>query len=43
MAVVGAKAAHLLPTKQLKYIFIVVMLYMGLKMTGLFAYVGLPF
>jgi len=42
MAVVGAKAAHLLPAKQLKYIFIVVMLYMGLKMTGLFAYVGLP-
>ncbi len=42
MAVVGAKAAHLLPAKQLKYIFIVVMFYMGLKMTGLFAYVGLP-
>ncbi len=42
MAIVGAKAAHLLPAKQLKYIFIAVMFYMGLKMTGLFAYVGLP-
>jgi len=42
MAVVGAKTAHLLPAKQLKYIFIVVMFYMGLKMTGLFAYLGLP-
>lgn len=42
MAVVGAKTAHLLPAKQLKYIFIAVMFYMGLKMTGLFAYLGLP-
>jgi uncharacterized membrane protein YfcA len=42
MAVVGAKTAHLLPAKKLKYIFIVVMFYMGLKMTGLFAYLGLP-
>jgi len=42
MAVVGAKTAHLLPAKQLKYIFIIVMFYMGLKMTGLFAYLGLP-
>ena len=42
MAVVGAKTAHLLPSKQLKYIFIVVMFYMGLKMTGLFAYLHLP-
>jgi len=41
MAVVGAKAAHLLPAKRLKYIFIAAMLYMGLKMTGLFAYLGL--
>jgi len=42
MAVVGAKAAHLLPAKQLKYIFIAVMFFMGLKMTGLLAYVGFP-
>jgi len=42
MAVVGAKAAHILPATQLKYIFIVVMFYMGLKMTGLFTYLGLP-
>ena len=42
MAVVGARTAHLLPAKQLKYIFIAVMLYMGLKMVGLFAYLHLP-
>ena len=42
MAVAGAKAAHVLPAKKLKYMFIVVMFYMGLKMTGLFAYLGLP-
>ncbi len=42
LAVVGAKAAHLLPAKQLKYIFIVVMFYMGLKMIGVFAWLHLP-
>lgn len=42
MAIVGAKTAHLLPAKQLKYIFIAVMFYMGLKMTGLFAWLNLP-
>jgi len=42
MAVVGARIAHLIPAKQLKYIFIIVMLYMGLKMTGLFAWLNLP-
>jgi hypothetical protein len=41
-AVVGANTAHLLPAKQLKYIFIVVMFYMGLKMCGLFTYLNLP-
>jgi len=34
MAIVGARAAHRLPAKQLKYIFIGVMFYMGLKMIG---------
>jgi uncharacterized membrane protein YfcA len=34
LAIVGAKTAHLLPAKQLKYIFIAVMFYMGLKMIG---------
>ena len=41
-AVVGANTAHLLPAKQLKYIFIVVMFYMGLKMCGVFAWLNLP-
>ena len=42
MAVVGAKVAHLLPAKQLKYIFIAVMFYMGLKMIGVFSWLNLP-
>jgi hypothetical protein len=31
-----------LPAKQLKYIFIAVMFYMGLKMCGVFAWLNLP-
>jgi uncharacterized protein len=42
MAIVGARAAHLLPAKQLKYLFIVVMFYMGLKMVGVFEWLHLP-
>ena len=42
LAIVGAKTAHLLPAKKLKYIFIAVMFYMGLKMTGVFAWLHLP-
>jgi len=42
LAVVGAKTAHLLPAKQLKYLFIAVMFYMGLKMIGVFAWLHLP-
>jgi uncharacterized membrane protein YfcA len=42
LAMVGAKTAHLLPAKQLKYIFIAVMFYMGLKMIGVFAWLHLP-
>lgn len=41
-AVVGANTAHLLPAKQLKYLFIIVMFYMGVKMCGVFAYLKLP-
>jgi len=41
-AVVGASTAHLLPAKQLKYLFIAVMFYMGLKMCGVFAFLNLP-
>jgi len=42
LAILGAKTAHLLPAKQLKYIFIAVMFYMGLKMIGVFAWLHLP-
>ena len=42
MAQVGAITAHRLPAKQLKYIFIVIMFYMGLKMIGLFDWLGWP-
>lgn len=41
MAIIGARVAHLLPAKQLKYIFIVVMFYMGLKMIGVFSWLKL--
>ena len=42
MAVIGARTAHLLPGRQLKYLFVVVMFYMGLKMTGIFTALHLP-
>jgi hypothetical protein len=42
MAAVGARVAHLIPAKQLKLVFVLVMFYMGLKMTGVFALLRLP-
>ena len=42
MAQVGARIAHMLPAKQLRWIFIAVMFYMGLKMIGVFEWVNLP-
>lgn len=42
MAQVGAITAHKLPAKQLRYIFIAIMFYMGLKMLGLFDWLGWP-
>jgi len=36
MAQLGARAAHALPAKQLKYVFIAFMVYIGLKMIGVF-------
>ena len=42
MAQVGVRVAHKLPAKQLKLVFIVVMIYMGLKMAGVFTFLGLP-
>jgi len=41
-AQLGAIVAHRLPARQLRYIFIAVMLYMGLKMLGLFDWLGWP-
>ncbi len=42
MAQVGVKASHRLPEKQLRYIFILVMFYIALKMIGVFGWLGLP-
>jgi uncharacterized membrane protein YfcA len=42
MAQLGAITAHKLSAKWLKYIFIAVMFYMGLKMLGLFEWLGWP-
>ncbi len=42
MAQVGVRVAHRLPAKQLKYIFVIVMIYMALKMIGVFAWLKLP-
>ena len=43
LAQLGAKTAHALPAKQLRYIFITVMFYIGLRMIGVFSWLGLPF
>ena len=42
MAQVGAMTAHRLPARQLRYIFIAVVFYMGLKMLGAFDWLGWP-
>ena len=42
MAQVGVRTAHLLPAKQLRWIFIAVTFYMGLKMIGVFGWLNLP-
>ena len=42
LAFVGAKTAHRLPATKLKHLFIAVMLYMGLKMVGVFSWLNLP-
>ena len=42
MTQVGAITTHKLPAKQLRYIFIAVMFYMGLKMVGVFDWLGWP-
>jgi len=42
MAQVGAITAHHLPARQLRYIFVAIMFYMGLKMLGAFDWLGWP-
>ena len=42
MAQVGAITAHKLPARQLRYIFIALMFYVGLKMLGVFDWLDLP-
>ena len=42
MAQVGAVTAHKLPAKQLRYVFIAIMFYMGLRMVGVFDWLGWP-
>ena len=42
MVQVGAIIAHKLPAKQLGYIFIALMFYMGLRMLGIFDWLGWP-
>jgi uncharacterized membrane protein YfcA len=42
MAQLGAVTAHRLPAKQLRYMFIAVVFYMGLRMIGVFDWLGWP-
>ncbi|MDD3985716.1 MAG: sulfite exporter TauE/SafE family protein [Methanobacterium sp.] len=42
MAQLGVKAAHNIPEKELRYLYITVMFYMGLKMIGIFSWLNIP-
>jgi hypothetical protein len=42
LAQVGAIVAHKLPGRRLKLIFILLMVYIGLKMVGVFDWLGWP-
>jgi uncharacterized membrane protein YfcA len=42
MAVVGAKAAHLISSNRLRIVFAIVFMIIGLKMMGVFSWLGLP-
>ncbi len=42
MAQLGAMVAHRIPRKLLTYIFVVILLYIGLKMIGVFEWLGWP-
>jgi len=41
-AQLGVKIAHRLPAEQLRYIFIILMIFIGLRMIGVFNWLGLP-
>ena len=41
-ALAGARIAHKLPAKELTFVFIVIMVYIGLKMIGVFNWLHLP-
>ena len=42
MAQVGAVTAHRIPARKLTYLFVIIIFYVGLKMTGLFDLLGWP-
>lgn len=42
VAQIGALTAHRLPARQLSYIFVAVMFYLGLRMLGVFEWLGWP-
>ncbi len=42
MAQVGVRTAHLLPAKKLKHLFVIALIFVGLKMIGVFGWLGLP-
>jgi uncharacterized membrane protein YfcA len=42
LAQLGVKIAHKIPEKELKYIFVVVLIYMSFKMIGVFEWLNLP-
>ncbi|MGA9098475.1 MAG: sulfite exporter TauE/SafE family protein [Methanotrichaceae archaeon] len=41
-AQLGVRFAHFIPGRQLRYIFMALMFYIGLRMIGVFAWLGLP-
>lgn len=42
MAQVGVRTSHKLPAKKLKYIYTILMIYIGLRMIGVFSWLNLP-
>ena len=42
MAQLGVKASHKIPERELRYLYIAIMFYIGLKMIGIFSWVGIP-